>query len=96
MFDHNSSELKQEAKLELKRIASVLKKYADREIRISGHTDNSGGEEYNRKLSRERALSVLKELRDEQGLEEKECLTKDMGNQNRLQITLRFKVGKKS
>ncbi len=71
LFDHNSSELKQEAKLELKRIASVLKKYADREIRISGHTDNSGGEEYNRKLSRERALSVLKELRDEQSLEEK-------------------------
>ncbi|EMO39217.1 OmpA family protein [Leptospira noguchii serovar Autumnalis str. ZUN142] len=71
LFDHNSSELKEEAKLELKRIASVLKKYVDREIRISGHTDNSGGEEYNRKLSRERALSVLKELRDGQGLEEK-------------------------
>ncbi|WP_016756038.1 OmpA family protein [Leptospira santarosai] len=71
LFDHNSSQLKDEAKLELKKIASVLKKYGDREIRISGHTDNSGGDEYNRKLSRERALSVLKELRDEQGLEEK-------------------------
>ncbi|EMY12095.1 OmpA family protein [Leptospira weilii str. Ecochallenge] len=71
LFDYNSSQLKDEAKLELKRIASVLKKYGDREIRISGHTDNSGGDEYNRKLSRERALSVLKELRDEQGLEEK-------------------------
>ncbi|AYV55637.1 OmpA family protein [Leptospira kmetyi] len=71
LFDYNSSELKEEAKLELERIASVLKKYGDREIRISGHTDNSGGEEYNRKLSRERALSVLKELRDKQGLEEK-------------------------
>ncbi|WP_061249934.1 OmpA family protein [Leptospira alstonii] len=71
LFDHDSSELKEEAKLELKKIASVLKKYKDREIRISGHTDNSGGEEYNRKLSRERALSVLKELRDGQSLEEK-------------------------
>ncbi|TGL77151.1 OmpA family protein [Leptospira yasudae] len=71
LFDYNSSELKEEAKKELERIASVLKKYGDREIRISGHTDNSGGEEYNRKLSRERALSVLKELRDKQGLEEK-------------------------
>ncbi|MBM9500970.1 OmpA family protein [Leptospira sp. 201903071] len=71
LFDYNSSELKEEAKQELEKIASVLKKYGDREIRISGHTDNSGGEEYNRKLSRERALSVLKELRDRQGLEEK-------------------------
>ncbi|MBM9579411.1 OmpA family protein [Leptospira sp. 201903070] len=71
LFDYNSSELKEEAKQELEKIASVLKKYGDREIRISGHTDNSGGEEYNRKLSRERALSVLKELRDKQGLEEK-------------------------
>ncbi|RHX88127.1 OmpA family protein [Leptospira stimsonii] len=71
LFDYNSSELKDEAKQELEKIASVLKKYGDREIRISGHTDNSGGEEYNRKLSRERALSVLKELRDKQGLEEK-------------------------
>lgn len=71
LFDYNSSELKEEAKLELEKIASVLKKYSNREIRISGHTDNSGGEEYNRKLSRERALSVLKELRDKQDLDEK-------------------------
>ncbi|MBF3371943.1 OmpA family protein, partial [Leptospira interrogans] len=47
LFDYNSSQLKDEAKLELRRIASVLKKYGDREIRISGHTDNSGGDEYN-------------------------------------------------
>ncbi|WP_423790219.1 OmpA family protein [Leptospira ellisii] len=71
LFDYNSSELKEEAKDELARIASVLKKYGDREIRISGHTDNSGGEDYNKKLSRERALSVLKELRDKEGIEEK-------------------------
>ncbi|WP_167881099.1 OmpA family protein [Leptospira gomenensis] len=71
LFDYDRSELKEEAKAELGRIASVLKKYGDREIRISGHTDNTGGEDYNKKLSRERALSVLRELRDKQGIEEK-------------------------
>nr|WP_246048754.1 OmpA family protein [Leptospira sarikeiensis] len=70
LFDYNKSDLKPESKKVLDRIADVLKKYPDREIRISGHTDDRGSQEYNLKLSQDRALSVLQELRDSHGIEE--------------------------
>ncbi|WP_411550316.1 OmpA family protein [Leptospira venezuelensis] len=70
LFDYNKSELKPEAKKVLERIADVLKKYPEREIRIGGHTDDKGSQEYNLKLSQDRALSVLQELRDSHGIEE--------------------------
>ena len=63
LFDFDSDTLTPAARNEIKRISDVLKKYSDREIRISGYTDSSGRPDYNRKLSRRRARSVLKTLR---------------------------------
>nr|WP_232225719.1 OmpA family protein [Leptospira broomii] len=70
LFDTNRSDLQESSKEIISKIADVLKKYPDKEIRISGHTDDRGSQEYNLKLSQERALSVLKELRDAHGIEQ--------------------------
>ncbi len=79
LFDYDKSDLKPGAKKVIERIADVLRKYPNREIRIGGHTDDKGSQEYNLKLSQDRALSVLKELRDSYGIEERRMSYKGYG-----------------
>jgi outer membrane protein OmpA-like peptidoglycan-associated protein len=43
-------------------IAKMLTKYPKLQIAVDGHTDNVGGEEYNRELSRERATVVVNSM----------------------------------
>ena len=43
-------------------MAQVLKDYPYIEIRIEGHTDSQGGDDYNLKLSNDRAASVFNYL----------------------------------
>lgn len=62
LFNFNSAELTEEAKKELERIAPILGRYPDHEIRISGHTDSVGNDDYNMRLSEERSRSVVREL----------------------------------
>ncbi|TGM56068.1 OmpA family protein [Leptospira biflexa] len=71
LFDFNDSKLKVDAESAVAKIAEILKKYPDREIRVSGHTDNIGKKEYNQKLSEERAKSVLHSLVDNHKMDEK-------------------------
>jgi outer membrane protein OmpA-like peptidoglycan-associated protein len=42
----------------LNSVAKVLKKYKDTRLNIDGHTDSTGPDDYNQKLSEERAYSV--------------------------------------
>jgi outer membrane protein OmpA-like peptidoglycan-associated protein len=69
LFDSEKYDLKPDAIVQLEKISEVLKRHPTREVRISGHTDNSGGVEYNKKLSEERAKSVLNALVDQFKLE---------------------------
>lgn len=62
LFDTDKSELKKESIAQIEKIAEALRKNPNREVRISGHTDNVGGQDYNQKLSEERAKSVLNAL----------------------------------
>jgi outer membrane protein OmpA-like peptidoglycan-associated protein len=55
-FDH--SEISTENQLLIKNLSDQLKKYDLTKLRINGHTDNVGNEEYNLKLSEKRAQSV--------------------------------------
>ena len=64
LFDFDSAHLRPAARRGLESIADVLKEHSDREIRISGHTDNRGRPSYNRALSSKRALAVLDTLRE--------------------------------
>lgn len=61
-FDYNSSQLKPGAYRELDRISGVLNNYPQTTIRIEGHTDSRGSEQYNQQLSERRAVSVQNAL----------------------------------
>lgn len=62
LFDLNSSALKSATRQNLNELATTLNKYEDTEILIQGHTDATGSEDYNMKLSNERASSVKTHL----------------------------------
>jgi outer membrane protein OmpA-like peptidoglycan-associated protein len=57
-FDLNSAQLKPGAYPELNRVANVLNNYPQTTIRVEGHTDSKGSEQYNMQLSQQRALAV--------------------------------------
>jgi outer membrane protein OmpA-like peptidoglycan-associated protein/tetratricopeptide (TPR) repeat protein len=57
-FETGSYTLKKESVAELNKLAQFMKDNPDLKIEISGHTDNVGSDEYNLKLSQNRAKSV--------------------------------------
>ena len=58
LFETNSSILQSEAKININKLAVILKKYHDTNILVTGHTDFDGTLQYNQTLSEERAKSV--------------------------------------
>ncbi|MGE5284274.1 MAG: OmpA family protein [Actinomycetota bacterium] len=58
LFDVNKDEVKPSARDQVGRAAEVLVKYPDTYITVEGHTDSTGGAEYNQKLSERRAARV--------------------------------------
>lgn len=58
LFDVDSYSLKTETKNNLTKLSETMKKYDETEIRILGHTDDTGTEKYNAELSKKRANSV--------------------------------------
>ena len=58
LFNVNSSDLSAKSKDELKKFAVVLNKYPETNLFINGHTDDTGSDELNQKLSERRAASV--------------------------------------
>lgn len=61
-FAVNSSTLRPGLYAELDRVAQVLASYPQTTIFVAGHTDSTGSEEYNMKLSQQRADSVKNAL----------------------------------
>lgn len=60
LFDFNEAEISESNATQLSKLASQLHKYNLNKVRIVGHTDNVGKDEYNLKLSEQRAQSVAK------------------------------------
>lgn len=62
MFDFDSAVIKTGAYDEIDRTAQVLNKYPQTKIRIEGHTDSTGSEDYNLNLSEKRAQAFKNAL----------------------------------
>ncbi len=61
-FDFDKAELKPESIAELERVVTFLKAHPEIRIRIEGHTDDIGDEQYNLQLSQRRADAVRRYL----------------------------------
>jgi outer membrane protein OmpA-like peptidoglycan-associated protein len=58
LFDTNEATLKNEAKIVIAKLAGILLILPDLNLRVEGHTDSTGGADYNQVLSERRAFSV--------------------------------------
>lgn len=58
-FDFDKATLRPESNIELERLRKVMLEYKTMKIEISGHTDNKGSADYNKKLSESRAKAVM-------------------------------------
>jgi len=61
-FDTDSRRLRPESLPGLEQLVAFMRLNPEVKIEISGHTDNTGGEDYNRRLSEGRAFEVYKYL----------------------------------
>jgi outer membrane protein OmpA-like peptidoglycan-associated protein len=68
VFDTNSATVRPGLFAEIDRVAGVLNHYPQTLIRVEGHTDSRGGDDYNMKLSMRRAEAV-KNLLVQRGLD---------------------------
>jgi outer membrane protein OmpA-like peptidoglycan-associated protein len=58
LFAFNKYELKPDAQIKLAKISGILLTYPNLKVQVEGYTDNIGSDEYNLKLSQERAMAV--------------------------------------
>ncbi len=67
-FDFDKATIRPTSEPTLKEAGSVLKRFNEVKVRIEGHTDTSGPEQYNQKLSERRAKAVKDYLMKNYGI----------------------------
>jgi outer membrane protein OmpA-like peptidoglycan-associated protein len=67
-FSFNSDAIREESEPTLHEIAEVLRRRPDWTLRVNGHTDGIGGDEYNLDLSKRRAAAVKEALVTRHGI----------------------------
>ncbi len=78
LFDVDKSTIRMGTATKLNHLVNILKDYPKRKILIEGHTDNTGTDEYNLILSKERAYAVMGYLLSK-GLNEQKIQAKGFG-----------------
>jgi outer membrane protein OmpA-like peptidoglycan-associated protein len=68
LFDFDSADLRQEAEAALQNVAGIIREHEGAHVRVEGHTDAKGSEDYNQRLSERRAESVRDWLASAEGL----------------------------
>ena len=58
LFDFDSAKIRPDAERTLTEVSQVINAYAGRPVRVDGHTDSIASDDYNQKLSEQRARSV--------------------------------------
>jgi outer membrane protein OmpA-like peptidoglycan-associated protein len=58
LFDFNKYTLKGDAQVKLAKVSGILLAYPNLKLQVEGYTDNIGSDDYNQKLSEERAHTV--------------------------------------
>ena len=64
LFDHNSAALRSTSRTTLQELARNFSQYPDNQIVVEGHTDATGTDTYNKRLSEQRASNVADYLID--------------------------------
>ncbi|BCS54850.1 OmpA family protein [Geobacter sp. SVR] len=83
-FDTNSAKIKPEFKDEIAKVGDYMKKYPSTTALIEGHTDNTGTPEVNRRLSQQRAESVVNYLVENFGIDRARLTAKGYGSSRRI------------
>ncbi len=78
-FEFNKATLKPTSYPELDRVANLMKDNSKMRIKVAGHTDSIGTQQYNQKLSKNRASSVKQYLVKEKGIHEKRIQSEGFG-----------------
>ncbi|HPC44793.1 MAG TPA: OmpA family protein, partial [Candidatus Latescibacteria bacterium] len=63
LFGPGSAALTAQAQESIAKLAAIIKKYPDTNLRVEGHTDSDGAEASNQRLSERRANAVAEALR---------------------------------
>ena len=61
-FEYNSSKLTSESKFNLNNLYKLVSSYTNLNLMVSGHTSSEGSDDYNMRLSKERAKAVKSHL----------------------------------
>lgn len=67
LFDFDQAAIRQQAATTLAKVAEVIRAYPQAKVRVEGHTDSIGGEDYNLRLSQRRAQAVVDWLASRHG-----------------------------
>jgi photosystem I P700 chlorophyll a apoprotein A2 len=78
LFDFDKSDLRAEAEATLRKVAEVIRSNPGR-VTVEGHTDNTGTDAYNQKLSEGRAASVSGWLVRKGGVEAARVTARGLG-----------------
>jgi OOP family OmpA-OmpF porin len=83
-FDKGKSEIRPQYRDEISKLADYMKRYPTTTALIEGHTDNVGGDDYNMRLSQQRAEAVVNYLVNNFGIDRSRLSAKGYGSTRRI------------